>query len=375
VRLGAAGDQTVTPTGVGVGPDPDVTGTSPPGVRRAVEQLAPGSFAVVMASGIDSVGLKVEDVELLSDGLFVVAIGAYLVLVALTVFRLVAYRGAMSRDLRDPGRGFEFFTFVAGTNVLGVRVGMDGHYLVTAVLLALSGLVWLVLGYVVPFLAVLGQRERPTVAAANGTWFLWVVATQSVAIASATMEPRMVHGRPEMALLAVMAWFVGTFLYALVAGLVSLRLALFEFGPADLTPPYWISMGALAITVLAGARIVEMTDTPIVDVTRPFVAGSSVGLWSLATWLVPGLVAAEVWRHRRRPGRVTYQVALWSIAFPLGMYAVAALALGDAAHLPVLTAIGAGELWLAVVGWTVVFAAMTVHLSQARWPERSRRGK
>jgi hypothetical protein len=37
-----------------------------------------------------------------------------------------------------------------------------------------------------------------------------------------------------------------------------------------------------------------MTDTPIVDVTRPFVAGSSVGLWALATWLVPGLVAAEV---------------------------------------------------------------------------------
>jgi tellurite resistance protein TehA-like permease len=365
----------VNPAGVEVGPDPDVTGTSPPGVRHAVEQLAPGSFAIVMASGIDSVGLKVKDVEVLSDALFVVAIGAYLVLVAFTVFRLVAYRSAMSRDLRDPGRGIEFFTFVAGTNVLGVRVGMDGPYLVTAVLLALSGLVWLLLGYVVPFLAVLGQRERPTVAAANGTWFLWVVATQSVAIASATVEPRVVHGRPEMALLAVMAWFVGTFLYALVAGLVSLRLALFEFGPADLTPPYWISMGALAITVLAGARIVEMTDTPIVDVTRPFVAGSSVGLWALATWLVPGLVAAEVWRHRRRHGRVTYQVALWSIAFPLGMYAVAALALGDAAHLPVLTAIGAGELRLAVVGWTVVFAAMTVHLSQARWRELSGRGK
>ena len=60
------------------GPDPDATATSP-GVRHAVEQLAPGSFAIVMAGGIDSVGLKVENDELLSDGLFVVAIGAYLV--------------------------------------------------------------------------------------------------------------------------------------------------------------------------------------------------------------------------------------------------------------------------------------------------------
>jgi hypothetical protein len=75
---------------------------------------------------------------------------------------------------------------------------------------------------------------------------------------------------------------------------------LFEFGPADLTPPYWVSMGALAITVLAGARIVEMTDTPIVDVTRPLAAASAVGLWAIAAWLIPGLVAAETWRHTSR---------------------------------------------------------------------------
>ena len=33
---------------------------------------------------------------------------------------------------------------------------------------------------------------------------------------------------------------------------------LYEFGPEELTPPYWVSMGALAITVLAGPRILEM---------------------------------------------------------------------------------------------------------------------
>jgi tellurite resistance protein TehA-like permease len=313
-----------------------------------------------MATGIDSVGLKLEGFELLSDGLFVIAFCAFAVLVSLTVCRLVAYRSAMSRDLRDPRRGFEFFTFVAGANVVGVRVGMDGRYTVTAVLLVLSGLVWLILGYVVPFLAVLAQPERPTVAAASGTWFLWVVATQSVAVASATLEPTVVHGRQGLALLAVLAWFVGSFLYALVAVVVCLRLGLFEFGPADLTPPYWISMGALAITVLAGARIVEMTDTPIVEVTRPLAAASAVGLWALATWLIPGLVGAEIWRHKRRGAPVTYSAALWSIAFPLGMYAVAALYLGDADRLPVIKAIGAGELWLAVGAWTVLFAAMTV---------------
>jgi tellurite resistance protein TehA-like permease len=59
---------------------------------------------------------------------------------------------------------------------------------------------------------------------------------------------------------------------------------------------------------------------------------------------------------------VTYSAALWSIAFPLGIYAVAALYLGDADRLPVIKAIGAGKLWLAVAAWTVLFAAMIVEL-------------
>ena len=37
--------------------------------------------------------------------------------------------------------------------------------------------------------AVLGRTQRPVVALANGTWFIWVVASQSVAIAAATLEP------------------------------------------------------------------------------------------------------------------------------------------------------------------------------------------
>ena len=68
----------------------------------------------------------------------------------------------------DPRRGFGFFTFVAGTNVLGVRLGLEGWYAATAVLLAFAGLAWLVLGYVIPWTAVLGKQEHPVVASANG---------------------------------------------------------------------------------------------------------------------------------------------------------------------------------------------------------------
>jgi tellurite resistance protein TehA-like permease len=333
-------------------------------VQRAVEGLAPGYFALVMASGIISVGMNLEGFAAISWVLLVIAASAFVVLLSLTAWRFVAYRQAIKDDFIDPRRGFGFFTFVAGTNVLGVRLGIEGFYGATAALLVLSGIVWLVLGYVVPWTAVLGRDERPVVATANGTWFIWVVASQSVAIAAATIEPVFETGRRELALLAVLSWSVGVFLYAAAGVFVSLRLMLYKFGPEELTPPYWVSMGALAITVLAGARIVEMADAPMVDATRELIAGLAVVFWAFATWLIPVLVAAGWWRHVVRGVPLRYEATLWSIIFPLGMYGVAGIYLGKADRLPLVGMTGSVELWVALAAWTVVFLAMTRHVWQ-----------
>jgi tellurite resistance protein TehA-like permease len=330
--------------------------------QSAIAGLAPGYFALVMASGIISVGMKLKGFELISTGLLVVCIAGFVILLGLTVWRFIAYRGAIKKDFFDPARAFGFFTFVAGTNVLGVRLGMEGHHVATALLLAMAGMAWLLLGYAVPWTAVLGKGERSAVVTANGTWFIWVVASQSVAIAAASIEPVFVTGRRELAVLAVMSWSVGVFLYAATAMIVSLRLLLYTFGPEDLTPPYWVTMGALAITVLAGARIVEMADAPMVTVTRDLIAGLSVVFWAFATWLIPALLAAGWWRHRVRGVPLRYEASLWSVVFPLGMYAVAGIYLGEADRLPLVATIGSGELWFAFVAWCAVMIAMLDNL-------------
>ena len=197
---------------------------------------------------------------------------------------------------------------------------------------------------------------------ANGTWFIWVVASQSVAIAAATIEPVFAGGRRELAVLAVVSWSVGVFLYGATGVFVSLRLMLYPFGPEELTPPYWVSMGALAITVLAGARIVEMADAPMVHATRELIAGLAVVFWAFATWLIPVLVAAGWWRHLVRKVPLRYEATLWSMIFPLGMYAVAGIYLGQADDLPVVGLIGRVELWFALAAWAVVLVAMARHV-------------
>jgi tellurite resistance protein TehA-like permease len=336
----------------------------------AVEGLTPGYFALVMASGIISVGLQLEGFHLLSRALLVVSALAYAVLVGLTVWRFASYSHAAIEDFMDPRRAFGYFTFVAGTNVLGVRLGLDGRYGWTAGLLVVAGTAWLALGYVVPWTAVLGRSERPVLETANGTWFIWAVASQSVAVAAATIEPQFAGARRWLALLAVFSWSVGVFLYAAVGILVALRLMLYRFGPEELTPPYWVSMGALSITVLAGARIVEMADAPTVAVTRDLIAGLAVVFWAFATWLVPVLVAAGFWRHAVRNVPLTYDPMLWSIIFPLGMYAVAGIYLGRVDSLPVVLAIGRVELWVALAAGALVMVAMLRHLVSTRASHR-----
>ncbi|MDF1604874.1 tellurite resistance/C4-dicarboxylate transporter family protein [Nocardioides sp. YIM 152315] len=334
-------------------------------LRSGVEGLTPGYFALVMASGILSVGMALQGHRTLSSVLLAICVTAFVVLLSLTAWRFVAFRHAAVDDFVDPRRGFGYFTFVAGTNVLGVRLGLDGHYTATAVLLALAGTAWLVLGYVVPWTAVLGRQERPVVATANGTWFIWTVGTQSVATAAATLEPHVTTGRSALALLAVLAWSVGVFLYAATGVVVTLRLMLYDFGPEELNPPYWVAMGALAITVLAGARIVEMADTPMVAATRGLIAGLSVVCWAFATWLIPVLVAAGWWRHVVRRLPLRYEPTLWSMVFPLGMYAAGGIYLGEADSLPLVSDIAGAELWVAFTAGVIVFAAMLWHLG--RW--------
>ena len=330
--------------------------------QHAVRGLTPGYFALVMGSGIISVGMLLNGYHALSVLLLAVAAASFGILIVLTGWRLLAYRDAVTDDFTDPRRGFGFFTLIAGTNVLGVRLAMDGHHEITAVLLVLGGLLWLVLGYVIPWTAVLGTHHRPVVAAANGTWFIWVVASQSVAVSAASLEPVSPATRDLLAVVAVFSWSVGIFLYAAAGIFVAARMMLYELRPVDLTPPYWVAMGASAITVLAGARIVEMAAAPMVDATRGLIAGASVMFWAFATWLIPVLVAAGWWRHHTHRVPLAYEATWWSIIFPLGMYAVAGIYLGQANDLPLVGIIGSSELWVAFAAWVTAMAAMVVHV-------------
>jgi tellurite resistance protein TehA-like permease len=147
-------------------------------------------------------------------------------------------------------------------------------------------------------------------------------------------------------------------LYLLLVSLIMLRWLTVPMTPETLGPPYWILMGATAITVLTGAGILKLPAAlPAVRATAGFVEGFSYALWAFGTWWIPLLVILGFWRHVRHHWPLTYEPTLWSVVFPLGMYSVATLSFGQAAGLAFMAPLSRFMLWVAVAAWVMVAAA------------------
>lgn len=330
-----------------------------------MRRLPPGYFALVMATGIISLGLELEGFHASSNLLLAIATVAYAVLLVLTVWRAVGFPRDVVADFSGPRNGFSFFTFVAGTNVLGARLAAAGVPVVPYVLLVVSFLAWLVLGYVIPGLVVSKNQGDDILAGLNGTWFIWSVASQSVAVLAASLEPSAGEFGNGLSIMAVLSWGIGVILYAVIGCALIIRVLTRGIPVEQMGPPYWVTMGAGAITVLAGSRIVEMSDTAMVSVMRAPVAAAAVVFWAFATWLIPALIGIGIWRHLIHKVPLRYEAAMWSMVFPLGMYAVAGIYLGRADDLPIVGWIGGRFLWVALAVWAIILVSMLISLFRA----------
>lgn len=324
----------------------------------AIRTLPPGSFAFVMATGIVSTAFMVVGWTVLSVLLLTIALGGLLLLTVATGWRLAAHRQAMVADAVNPAKAFGYFTIVAAINVVGVRLYAEAP-LATIILGIISVPLWLVLTYGVPAALMLRSSDKSAASEVNGGWFLWVVGTQSLATAAATIAPS--SGNQALAAIAVALWGIGVMLYVILATLVTLRLLTVRSDPITLGATYWIYMGATAITVLAGSRILVLSaDLPIMAATSGIVSGLTFVLWAFGVWWVPLLVIFGVWRHAVRKVPLHYESELWSIVFPLGMYSVASIHFGVETGLPLVVAMGEVGAWIAGVVWLVVAASMVV---------------
>ncbi len=333
--------------------------------RREVAGLSPAYFALVMATGIFSIGVTQLGAPILGAGLYVLNIGLYLVLAGLTALRIAWFAPDVLADLTDHRRSVGFFTMVAATNILGTQCLLIGGGVTIAVALWVVGLtLWAGLTYAIFVTLTVKSVKPPLNEGITGAWLLAIVATQSVALLSALLATHWPQPyRLELNFLALSMWLWGGMFYIWMISLIFYRYTFFTFSPDDLSPPYWINMGAMAISVLAGARLVENTaGAPLLQSVLPFLKGFTVLYWATGTWWIPMLFLLGIWRHVYRRFPLRYDPSYWGAVFPLGMYTVCTLQLAKALKLDFLLFIPRFFIFIAAAAWCLAFAGLLHHL-------------
>jgi len=333
-------------------------------IQNSIRTFYPGYFALVMATGIISLASHFLAIPVIPKSFFYLNLFFYAVLWIITIIRIFAFRNEIAKDLTDHARGPGFFTIVAGTCIVGSQFAILFQNTDTARTLWYVGiLIWTIVIYLF-FTAVTVRDPKPAFETGlNGGWLIVVVGTQSIAVLGSLIITE--SAAPKTLFFSLCMFLLGCMLYLFIIGLIFYCWTFFKMTPQQLTPPYWINMGALAITTLAGSRLMLVADKYklLVDIL-PFIKGFTLFFWSTATWWIPLLILLGVWRHGIQKIPLQYDPQYWGMVFPLGMYTACTIQLSRTIGEPFLMFIPAAFIYAALFAWALTFIGMVLSVGR-----------
>jgi tellurite resistance protein TehA-like permease len=323
-----------------------------------VQTLHPAYFAMVMATGIVAIGAHLTGMPRLGRALAGFNLAAYAGLALMLLARIFLYPRLVMRDLADHQQGVGFFTVVAGTAVLGSQsVILFEQYRLGAALWVAAAVLLLAATYGI-FTAFTIKDNKPSLAQGiHSGWLVAVVATQAVATLGAQMMQAFPQEIEAIAFVSLVLWASGGMLYIWMISLIFYRYTFFPLQPLDLKAHYWINMGAMAISALAGAMLIRFSSgVVLLEQLAPFLKGFTLLYWATATWWFPMLVTLAVWRHAVKKLPLAYDPLYWGMVFPLGMYTTCTYRLGEVLGIEFLFTLARTFIFVALAVWLLTFA-------------------
>ncbi len=324
-----------------------------------IANLSPAYFSLVMATGIVSIAAHLDGWTLISKTLFWINLVAYIILCCLFAVRLFFYTKEFRSDFLDDRKNMGLLSFTAANSIIGSQfVLIANNYQFAIYFFAIGLLSWLFLIYSL-FAVLIEKRYKPSLKAINGTWLLIIVSTQSLSVLSGLLASRFPLLQEKVLFFSLMMFLLGCMFYIIVITLILYRLVFFEINAEELRAPYWINMGADAISVLAGATLIlNVGKWPFLTGLLPFLKGFTLFFWAIGTWWIPLMVILGIWRHLIKNISLKYSSQYWGMVFPLGMYTVCTVKLSQAVALPFLMGIPSVFVIVAIVVWAIVFTSM-----------------
>jgi len=340
-------------------PDAHASGTGAPApslinrIDGEIRDFYPGYFALVMATGIVSNAALYIGHHGLSQFLMAVNLVAFPLLVLASATRAARYPREFWRDLINPRLVFSFFTIVAAADVFGLQFVLRGYTEPAIALWLFALVVGTLLGYL-SFRVLTFVNTESGADLVHGGWLIAIVGTESLVLLGTQLAPGFGAAAPLAFVTIYALWGLGIVLYGIFITLFSYRLFFLRIEPSDITPLFWVVMGAAAIATNAGSALI-LTDPgmPFLLALRPFLDGTTLILWAWSTWWIPLLLIFGAWKHLVRKEPLVYHATFWSMVFPLGMYTLATWRLSLAADFPLLQLMPRAMIWVALGAWTI----------------------